>query len=498
MKFSLPENTLLKLSEFIASKLALNFPKARWNDLERNIVSASNEFGYKEVESFIQRIMSSPLTHEHIEILTAHLTNNETYFWREQKTFEVLEQKILPGLIQIRKEEKRIRIWSAGCSTGEEPYSIAIALNRSIPNIKDWNITILATDISPRILRKATAGIYSQWSFRNSPQWLKENYFMPTENNKFELIPAIKSMVKFEYLNLADDVFPSPLNNTNAMDIIFCRNVLMYFTQERFRQVSRGLYNSLVQGGYFVVSASELSTQNFPEFTPVNVPGMVIYQKTSKKIKDRYKLTFVDPPPEPVSLKVPPKNYQTIEWAKSQPHEIENEITNHEEIPKQIVPVYEETLKAYSQGDYAEVIDKLQNDEQTVEEQILLIRALANQGNLIEALKMCEKTITTNKLDPRLYYLYATILQENNQLNEAIVSLKRAIYLDTNFVLSYYLLGNIYQRLGDVKNAKKSYENVLSLLNKCSKDEILFESEGLTAGRFKEIINATMQTRELV
>ncbi|MCK9212148.1 MAG: tetratricopeptide repeat protein [Ignavibacteriaceae bacterium] len=498
MKFSLPENTLLQLSEFIASNLALNFPKERWNDLERNIVSASNEFGYKEVESFIQRIMSSPLTHEHIEILTAHLTNNETYFWREHKTFEVLEQKILPELIQIRKEEKRIRIWSAGCSTGEEPYSIAIALNRSIPNIKDWNITILATDISPRILRKATAGIYSQWSFRNSPQWLKENYFLPTDNNKFELIPRIKDIVKFEYLNLADDVFPSPLNNTNAMDIIFCRNVLMYFTQDRFRQVSRGLYNSLVQGGYFVVSASELSTQNFPEFMPVNVPGMVIYQKTSKKMKDRYKLTFVDPPPEPIPFQIPPKPFHTIEWMKPQPTEVANEIANPEEIPKQIDPIYQETLKSFAQGDYAEVIDKLQNDEQTVDERILLIRALANQGKLIEALKTCEDTITKNKLDPRLYYLYATILQENNQLNEAVASLKRAIYLDTNFVLSYYLLGNVYQRLGDVKSAKKSYEIVLSLLNKCSKDEILFESEGLTAGRFKEIIKATMQTRELV
>ncbi len=498
MKFSLPENTLLQLSEFIASNLALNFPKERWTDLERNIVSASNEFGYKEVEGFIQRIMSSPLTHEHIEILTAHLTNNETYFWREHKTFEVLEQKILPELIQLRKEEKRIRIWSAGCSTGEEPYSIAIALNRSIPNIKDWNITILATDISPRILRKATTGIYSQWSFRNSPQWLKENYFLPIEKNKFELIPRIKDIVKFEYLNLADDVFPSPINNTNAMDIIFCRNVLMYFTQDRFRQVSRGLYNSLVQGGYFVVSASELSTQNFPEFKPVNVPGMVIYQKTSKKIKDRYKLTFVDPPPEPIPFQIPPKPFHTIEWMNPQPTEIENEIANLEEIPKQIVPVYEETLNAYSQGDYAEVIDKLQNDEQTVEEQILLIRAFANQGNLIDALKVCEKTITANKLDPRLYYLYAIILQENNQLNEAVASLKRAIYLDTNFVLSYYALGNIYQRLGDLKNSKKCYEIVLAILNKCGQEEILFESEGLTAGRFKEIINATMQTRELL
>lgn len=498
MKFTLPENILLQLSEFIAAKLALNFPKERWNDLERNIVSASNEFGYKEVEGFIYRLMSSPLTHEHIEILTAHLTNNETFFWREHETFNVLEQKILPELITLRQDEKRIRIWSAGCSTGEEPYSIAIALSKLIPNISEWNITILATDISPRILRKATAGLYSQWSFRNTPEWLKENYCMPKENNKFELIPAIKSMVKFEYLNLADDVFPSPLNNTNAMDVIFCRNVLMYFTHDRFRQVTRGLYNSLIQGGYLVVSASELSLQNFTEFTPINVPGMVIYQKTSKKIKDRHKITFVEPPPEPVPFQLPQKPDHPIEWIKFKPYEIEKEIPDSENISKQIVPIYEETLKSFSQGNYEDVIDNLQTDHQNVEAQILLIRALANKGDLIEALKTCEETIAKNKLDPRLHYLYATILQENNQLTEAVASLKCAIYLDTNFVLSYYSLGKIYQRLGDLKNAKKSFAIVLSILNKCEGEEILFESEGLTAGRFKEIINATIQTRELL
>jgi len=497
MKVTFPENTLAQLSGFIASHLALHFPKTRWNDLERSIISAANEFGYNDVESFIQRIMSFPLTHEHIEILTAHLTNNETYFWREHKTFEILEQKVFPELIHKRQEDKRIRIWSAGCSTGEEPYSIAIALNRSIPNIKDWNITILATDISPRILRKATAGIYSQWSFRNSPQWLKENYFLQKEENKFELVSRIKDMVKFEYLNLADDVFPSPINNTNAMDIIFCRNVLMYFTQDRFRQVTRGLYNSLIQGGYFVVSASELSAQNFPEFLPINIPGMVIYQKTSKKIKDKYKLTFVEPPPEPIPLQMPPGIFNPVEWTQPEPTEIAIDIPLPEKIPTPNNSIYKENIKSYTQGDYAEVINNLQNDNKTVEEKILLIRAYANRGNLIEALNLCQKTIEANKLDPRLHYLYAILLQENNQLIDAVASLKRAIYLDTNFVLCYYSLGNIYQRLGDHKNSKKCYEIILSILNKCGREEILFESEGLTAGRFKEIINATMQTREL-
>jgi len=183
----------------------------------------------------------------------------------------------------------------------------------------------------------------------------------------------------------------------------------------------------------------------------------------------------------------------TIESIIPLPGEIEHEILKKEEIPKQAVSIYEKSLKSYSQGNYADVINKLQKDNQTSEEQLLLIRAYANYGNLTEAIKSCEKAIKTNKTDPRLRYLFATILHENNQFNEAVVSLKRAIYLDTDFVLAYYSLGNIYQQLGNVKNAKKYYDIVLSILNKYGREDILFESEGLTAGRFREIVNASLQ-----
>ncbi len=498
MKHTLPDNILLQLSGFIAFNLALHFPKERWDDLERNIATAAKEFGYKDVGKFIQYIISSPLTREHVEILAANLTVSETYFWREPQTFEALEKIIIPGLIKNRRKgEKRIRIWSAGCSTGEEPYSIAIALHRLIPDIKDWNISILATDINPRILYKATTGEYGQWSFRSPPQWLKEKYFIPKSNNRWEIIPEIKHMVKYEYLNLAEDIYPSSLNNTNAMDIIYCRNVLMYFTKDRFRQVVKGLYNSLTQGGYLVVSASELSIRNFPDFMPINLPGMVIYQKTSKKTKDRYKYTKAVTSPEPVLFQIQAEPGNTVENIISQPREIKHEVLTTKEIPEHNYSIFEESLKLYSQGNYTDVINKLQKDDQTTEGYILLIRAFANQGKLTEAIKICEKAIAVNKIDPRIHYLYATILQENNQPDEAVISLKHAIYLDSDFVLSYYSLGNIYQQLGNAKNAKKYYDIVLSILNKCSNEDILFESEGLTVGRFREIISTTIQTRAL-
>ena len=181
----LSHGLLSQFSEFIASRTALHFPRERWNDLERQAVSAAREFGFADTESFIQWLTSSAVSREQIEILASHLTISETYFWREPQVFDALMEHILPQLVRLREGSgKLIRIWSAGCSTGEEPYSIAIALQRVIPDLEKWKITILATDINPRILQKANAGLYGKWSFRNSPPWLKDQYFLRTKRRQ--------------------------------------------------------------------------------------------------------------------------------------------------------------------------------------------------------------------------------------------------------------------------------------------------------------------------
>lgn len=494
----LSDITLSRLSKFISSNLAMYFPKERWNDLERNIISASKDFGYKETEDFINHIISSPLSREHVEMLASNLTINETYFWREPQTFDALEKIIIPDLICKReREEKRIRIWSAGCSSGEEPFSIAIALERLIPDIQEWNITILATDINSRILNKARSGEYGQWSFRGTPQWLKEKYFSQKKNNIFEIIPRIKSMVEYEYLNLAEDIYPSSINNTNAMDIIYCRNVLMYFTQERFRQIVVGLYNSLVNGGYLIVSASELSLQNFPDFQPVNIQGMVLYQKPLKEISKPPPITIAINVNDPIinqQISNPKLSYNVFEHVDNK-SELEINIENENSAKSRAI--YEKELHSFPAGDYSKPEKILPSDEQKSDKQILLIRALANEGKIIEAINTCNNAIAVNKIDPRLHFLCATILLENNQLDKAEASLKRAIYLKPDFVLSYYLLGNIYNRLGNSIASKRCYDNILEILCLNDQNEILYESEGLTSGRLLEIIKAENQSRAI-
>src|SRR3990170_6133747 len=177
------EELMSETSELIAGRLGLNFPKERWTDLERGLSSAAKELGFKNAEAIAQWFLTNHINKNQIEILASHLTIGETYFLREKQSFQLLETNILPEIIQKRKEtDKRLRIWSAGCCTGEEPYSAAILLHELIKDLKDWNITVLATDINPRFLRKAIDGVYSEWSFRDTPGWIKEKYFKKTKN----------------------------------------------------------------------------------------------------------------------------------------------------------------------------------------------------------------------------------------------------------------------------------------------------------------------------
>jgi chemotaxis protein methyltransferase CheR len=216
------EDQISRLSDFVASSMGLYFPRGRWSDLERQSKLAAREFGFAGAGPFLEWLVSSPINQEQVEMLASYLTISETYFWREPRSFEALRDQILPELIRSRETNgRRLRLWSAGCATGEEPYSIAIALRETLPAWKDWRITLLATDINPHILRKASAGVFGQWSFRNSPAGFKEKYFSPMAKDKYEVNAEIRNMVTFAYLNLVADAFPTPMNDTNAMDVIF-------------------------------------------------------------------------------------------------------------------------------------------------------------------------------------------------------------------------------------------------------------------------------------
>jgi len=500
MSHSVSETLLSQISEFVAAQMGLHFPPERWRDLERGISYAARESNAENPESFIHRLLATPLTKNQVELLASHLTVGETYFFRERKTFEILEEHILPELIRSRRgTNQHLRIWSAGCASGEEPYSIAILLHKLISDLERWRITILATDINPHFLHKAREGVYGDWSFRGTPPWVREGYFKKIEDGRLRIHSSIQKMVTFSHLNLAEDAYPSLSNNTNAMDVIFCRNVLMYFTEECQKIVAHNFDRSLVEGGWLLVSPSEASHVLFSQFRTVNLSSAILYRKDGNKAPG----IDVSPsyvPEEPTPWLQPTTNLVSESEPASAifPDFPEMLPTSPGEFQKQDVQPsqYQEALAHYEEGCYSDAADRLkfwlsqnQNDSNAMN---LLARVHANQGQLVTALEWCEKAIAADKLNTGCHYLRATILQEQGVMEEAQASLQRTLYLDPKFVMAHFSLGNLALRQGKVKEADKHFENALSLLQAYRPEEILPESDGIAAGRLMDIIQSTV------
>jgi chemotaxis protein methyltransferase CheR len=184
------------------------------------------------VAEFVKWITEISEHEKKIDILASLLTIGETFFFRDPNTFDGIEHFIIPDVIRSKSEiQKTFRIWSAGCSTGEEPYSLAILCTRTLLSASNLQIQILATDINKESLKKAKIGFYKEWSFRGAPPWLKKDYFLKVPGG-YELNSTIRSMVEFRRLNLVSFDYSSILNDFGPVDLILCRNTIMYFTAE--------------------------------------------------------------------------------------------------------------------------------------------------------------------------------------------------------------------------------------------------------------------------
>lgn len=466
MRCVLPDGLLSGLSDFVAARIGLHFPQERWRDLERGLVAATPELGQPDAAACVRWLLSAHLTRSHIEILASHLTVGETYFFREKRSLDILETQIVPALLRSRRAgERHLRIWSAGCCTGEEPYSIAMLLDRLIPDQTAWTITLLATDINPRFLRKAAEGVYGEWSFRETPEWIRTRYFKRRKDGCFELSAHIRRKVTFSYLNLADDVYPSLLNNTNAMDVIFCRNVLMYFTAQRAKNVAWNFHRSLVEGGWLIVNPAETSATLFPFFTAVEFPGAVLYRKAQDDAPGHTATGDKTPALQP------------------------------DLFPAEAVPLLapeERQPEPPGQATTMAPVDPRPHGQEDREALSLHARACANQGRFDQAIEWCGKAIAADKLNPAHHYLLAAIQQEQGQVDVAAQSLNRALYLDSGFVLAHFALGNLRLSQGRHREAERHFTNALAALRAHPHDEMLPESEGMTAGRLVEIVTSVL------
>ncbi len=272
----LPDDVFRLLRDFIHGYCGIFFDDASRFLLERRLSRRLEQHQLKSFAEYYHFLRYDRKREEELTILVDNLTTNETYFFRESPQLRAFSEEILPELRERLADRKALRIWSAGCSTGEEPYTIAMLLFESGDWWRTWQVEILGSDINQRVLHTARKGVYKKSAHRvTSPEMLAK-YFIEEDKGDYRVVDKVKELVSFSSLNLLD---PLKANLISNMDIIFCRNVIIYFDKEAKKKVIESFSNKLREGGYLLLGHSESLINISNAFVLRTLKNDMVYQK---------------------------------------------------------------------------------------------------------------------------------------------------------------------------------------------------------------------------
>jgi chemotaxis protein methyltransferase CheR len=459
-------NDLLgRLSGWATAEFGLRFPPDRWSELGRGVASAALELGIPDLAGWAEGLASGTAPVDHLRAVANHLTISETYFFRQRETFQALENEILPARLAFRRRQAaKLRLWSAGCASGEEPYSLAILLRERFPDVEPDRVVIAGTDVNSRVLGRATRGVYSEWSFRETPDWVRAGYFNRKSGGRYELVPETRRRVHFVQLNLAAPIYPAEFGERADFDVILCRNVLMYFSAEWQERILRRLVQALTPEGWLLVGPCDFAAAQPGELgLQFRSPG--VFQKVDAGTPRRDSV----PPFLPLTTPPPPVWAMPLLAVEAPVVAPFAPAAAPDAVPAVPEPV---VVPAATEGDVASVRAQLH----------------ANRGELDEALAACEQAIATDKTNPGFYYLRACILQEQNRLDEAADAFRRVLYLEPHAVMAQFALGCLADRQGRRGDARHHLSIVLRMLSRRTRGDTVPGSEGLTVGRLRAVI----------
>jgi chemotaxis protein methyltransferase CheR len=272
----LPDDVFRLLRDFVHSYCGIYFDDGSKFLLERRLLRRLEQHRLRSFEEYYHYLRYDRKKDEELVILVDNLTTNETYFFREVPQLRAFSEEILPELRRTLADRKMLRIWSAGCSTGEEPYTIAMLLLESGDWWRDWQVEILGSDINQRVLHTARRGVYKKSAHRASSPAMIAKYFVEEDKGDYRVIDKVKELVSFSYLNLLD---PYKTSLVSTMDVIFCRNVIIYFDKEAKKKVIESFHHKLREGGYLLLGHSESLINISNAFALRTLRNDMVYQK---------------------------------------------------------------------------------------------------------------------------------------------------------------------------------------------------------------------------
>lgn len=452
------DQLLDRFIQLIAMRLGLRIRAADKSALCRKIALRVQALGLEMPQAYYQILATQHYQSEQEwQQFAQLLTTTESYFFRDRGQFTLLRDRLLPELIDRNQSIKTLRLWSAGCSTGEEPYSLAILLEELIPDWERWNLFILGTDINTDALEKAKRGTYSPWSFRLIDPQQQQRYFQP-QKAQWQINPRIRQKVTFCYENLANSSLPNGLAGLARMDLIICRNVFVYFDAPAITAALTKFYHALKPGRYLLTGHTELQGCDIGQFQMRIFPESVVYQRSEISVNAREsRVASISRPSVHLSPQLAaPTLKQADKLIEPMPTKEQSQV------------LFEEAAKLFQTKAYNKAIDRasevLELNPQHVGACQLIAQIYANLGQYDAATKHSQQAIALAPLAPEPYYLLARVAEERGDTEGAKTFLKKIIYLIPDEVSAYLELASLYHREGNLSRAQKMGAVALKLL----------------------------------
>ncbi len=469
--------------EFLLTHSGLHFERRNLKPLERGITSRMAALQFASYRDYFEYLTEYRESRQELQKLLQHLTVGETFFFRYRAHFDAFRQ-----LITGEFAGKPLRIWSAGCSTGEEPYSLAMTIMETLPDWRKRDIRILATDINNRVLQRAREGVYRPWSLRATEPRYMEHYFKRV-GDSYLIRDDVKQMVEFSHLNLQTASFPQQDGVFRGLDVIFCRNVTIYFTLATTRQVIDKFAATLTPGGYLFLGHAEALTNISTKFERVSRESGFYYRKKSPSAvaaapasRPRPVKKAVPPsrPPRP-SAPIPPKVPVPVPPAVVVP--------SPEELFRQARELFDGENFSGAETLLEEV---LRQQPDHLNALVMKGFIFANRAQFQEALALCDAVLTRDDLHPEAYFLRGLVLDIEEHLPDALIEYRKALLLSMDFVLPHYCIGRLYFRMGRARDGIREFRNCLRLLQHLPEGKVVLYGGGLSREMFMERVRTEL------
>lgn len=461
--------------KLLVETCGLRFDESRNQSLHQALWERLQHRGYDSYREYYNLLKFHPEGRLEIRELFDLVTIGETYFFRNRAQFDVLMRFVLPEIVQrkLDSEDKCIRAWSAGCSRGDEAYSIAIAIMEAFPSFGEWKISVLGTDINRKSLACSKEAVYIEKDIGHLPKEYLEKYFT-THGPMYHLREDVKGLVEFEYHNLARD--PSVHEKMQNVDLIFCRNVIIYFDPETTLRVIGNFYNCLTQEGYLFLGHTETLWQITNRFERVEFPQTFIYKKRTGPVQDDAMKPF---------MAVPEIDIDQLTLSAVPAGPFNAEVNNRETGPTRRLQREPSTLTPFEQAQDAtirsEVLPEMAfrlspaptatQDKNHILSGLAKATTLANQANYKEAADILGRIVQMDNLSVEAYYLLGVLSYKTGDLKEAEAQFRKVIYVAPDSVLAYFNLGNMYLYQKKYEEAAREFRNAIRLLEKRPKEE---------------------------